>query len=130
MINKDRIIPIQRTDFLSLLATTLVATALMTTESYTKVGYAEAKDVEGNFVLADVEATSGTAVILNAPAKKIEAADMADECGFFFVPAYDFDGVYVDGVKAEADIEADGISVYEIKKSGTGVTITPVTPQL
>lgn len=130
MINKDRIIPIQRTDFLSLLATTLVATAIMASESYTKVGYAEAKDVEGNFVLADVEATSGTAVILNAPAKKIEADDMPSGCGFFFVPAYDFDGVYVDGVKAEADIKADGISVYEIKYSGSDVAITPVTPQL
>jgi hypothetical protein len=124
MINNDRIVPIQKIDYLSMIGTVL---NLIGT-SYTIL---EADNVEGDFT---VNGTTGT-MLANQPAKSITFTVGLPGLGnvVYFVPAYDFAGL-IDGdsgnvVSGSENIQPDGVTLY--RATGThssSMTIEAITP--
>ena len=127
MINKDRIIPIQRTDYLSLISTIVACVGYSQVMNLDKLDYVMAKNVEGDFELPAGE--SGTAYILTEPAKSIDVTDITAGAAYFFVPAYNFEGfsAEVDGAQK---IVKDGVSMFVITNDGTDTAVRLITPQL
>jgi len=123
MINKDRIIPIQRTDYLSLIGTIFATVGLSQTLSLAHLKYVQAKNVEGDFELP-ADASSGTAYILTQPAKSIDLTNIVAGAAYFFVPAYDFEGI-----SDNEGIVKDGVSLYAIVNNGTDTSVMALTPQ-
>ena len=114
MVNKDRIVPITKTDYLSLIATVLTLSG----ETFDLL---PADDVEGNFTIS----TDGT-YLLNEPAKSI---NFEDDGTALFVPAFGFEGVMVNGVLQETDPVLDGTAtLYSAANSSGTVTLSAVTP--
>lgn len=128
MINKDRIIPIQRTDYLSLIGTIFACVGYSQVMSLTGLDYVKAKNVEGDFELP-ADASSGTAYILTEPAKSIDVTNLVAGAAYFFVPAYNFEGFSAEVGDAQ-DIVKDGVSMYVIVNDGTDTSVRIVTPQL
>ena len=109
MVNKDRIVPITKTDYLSLIATVLTLSG----ETFDLL---PADDVEGNFTIS----TDGT-YLLNEPAKSI---NFEDDGTALFVPAFGFEGVM-----QETDPVLDGTAtLYSAANSSGTVTLSAVTP--
>ena len=127
MINKDRIIPIQRTDYLSLIGTIFACVGLSQTLSLTGLNYVKAKNVEGDFELP--AGNSGTAYILTQPAKSIDPANATAGAAYFFVPAYNFEGFGGAEVEGAGNIVKDGVSIYAIVNNGTDTSVIALTPQ-
>ena len=113
MVNKDRIVPIQKVDFLTLIGIIL---NLMQTEH----DVLPAEDVEGNFTVS----AQGT-YLADQPVKTL---NFEEDGSVFFVPAYDFAGVQSNGEAVEADIEADGISLYVASCLSGTVTVDALSP--
>lgn len=112
MINNDRIVPVQKCDFLSLVG-------IMLNIHGTSYTVAKAADVEGNFVLAD-----GSVFLCDQPVKTLDFGELTAGTAYF-VAAYDFDKI----VGAEdAEIKADGITLYKAVLADTAITVTAVTP--
>ena len=119
MINKDRIVPIQKTDFLSLIGTVL---GLIGT-SYT---VAESTDVEGDFVITGTGDAGN--LLCNQPVKTLDFASGVTAGVAYFVPAYDFAGFKIAGAAATAtgDVEADGITLYKAMLATNAITVAAV----
>ena len=121
MINKDRIVPVQKTDLLSLIGTVL---GLIGT-SYT---VAKSPDVEGNFV---IEADGAAGVVLaNQPVKSLNFADGVTSATVLFIADFDYTGFSIDGTAAEitGTVVADGVSLYKAVLADSAITVTAVTP--
>jgi hypothetical protein len=117
MINSDRIVPVMKTDLLSLYGTVLNLIG-------TSHEVLESPDVEGNFV---VETTGDAGNILcNQPAKTIDFADGTTAAVVYFIAAYDFAGFTIAGVVEEADgeVKADGATLYKAVLSSGDITVT------
>ena len=126
MINNNRIVPIQRTDYLSLIGTILniagVSNAVLAS-----------KDVEGTFV---VPAGDDTTFLANQPVKSLDFGAGVTEATVYFVAGYDFEGITVNGTAATidssgvalADVKADGVTLYYANLYSGEVAITAVTP--
>lgn len=116
MVNKDRIVPVQAIDLISLYATILKAAG---TTVYLKGGATP----EGDFVLGTV---SG-AVLANEPVRKFDLEEATSQV-VYFVPAYDFDGFYADDSKyaIAAEIDADGCTLYKATLADSAVTVVKV----
>lgn len=119
MINKDRIIPIQKCDFLSMIGIIM----FMADVSYT---IAESLDAEGNFSITE-SPESGTAILCNEPVKTLEIADGVAGT-VYFVPANSFTEINLAGAAVEADVHADGITFYKAVVTSGSVSVTAVTP--
>ena len=128
MINKDnRIVPIVKTDFLSLIGTTL---ALIGT-SYAVI---ESADVKGTFQVTGTGAAGNK--LVNQPVYTLDFASGVTSGTVYFVAAYDFAGITVNGSAATIDdsglaldeIKADGITLYKAVLGSGEVTLTAVTP--
>lgn len=119
MINKDRIVPILRTDFLTLIGIILKIAGV----SYTVL---ESKDVKGTFVATG----SGDAgnLLADQPVCTLDFASGVTAGVVYFVPAFDFAGFKVAGVDVEAtgDVEADGATLYTATLSSGDVTVAKV----
>ena len=131
MINKNRIIPIQKTDYLSLITTivNLVAGLLQQAITYDII----AGNPDGSFVIDEAPATG--LAILSEPVKRIDFASgvptAMDGMLFTFVPAEDFEGFYEDGTKlvlGGGDVLADGVSLYVATGASDTFGLTRVTP--
>ena len=99
MINKDRIIPITKVDYLSLIST------IMAINDSAMVVISSA-DVEGNFEISGSDVFG----LLNQPAKSINIAAESSITDIYFVPDYDFKGITADGEEielAEGSVEVD-----------------------
>lgn len=112
MINNDRIVPIQKCDFLSMVG-------IMLNIHGTSYTVAKAADVEGNFTLAD-----GSVFLCDQPVKTLDFGELTSATAYF-VAAYDFDKI-VDAENAE--INADGITLYKAVLADSTITVTAVTP--
>lgn len=120
MVNKDRIVPVEKIDLLSLYGTIL---------KFGDVSYdlAESTDVKGTFILE----ANGT-YLANQPVKSLDFGE-ATAAMVYLVAAYDFEGFKVAGsaVEAEGDeIKADGATLYEVELADSAVTVTAVTPSV
>ena len=115
MINKDRIVPVTKSDLLSLYGTMLVL-------SGKNVTVADAKTVNGAFELEETGE-----FILSQPAKRVDMnGDI--QATFYFIPDYDFEGIYSNGSKiTEPDaFETDYVNLYYFDGSSIGC-VTPPT---
>jgi len=121
MINKDRIVPIEKIDFLSLIATVI---GLVGT-TYTVL---KSSDIEGNFAVE----TAGV-YLADQPVK---ALDFTAASGtVYFTPAYDFAGITVNGAEAtiaegSAEVESNAVGLYRAVLSSGSVTVTAITPNV
>ncbi|MBR3231339.1 MAG: hypothetical protein IKF75_01545 [Lachnospiraceae bacterium] len=119
MINKDRIVPIQAIDLLSLYAVILKQDS--DNSSITKL---EASDVEGDFTVS----TTGIK-LANQPVKSCNFT--AASGTLFFVADYTYEGFSVSGTAATPadgsdDVEPDGCTLYKAVLASGSITITKV----
>ena len=127
MVNFDRIVPITKTDYLTMIGTILniadIAPDILA-----------AKTVEGAF---DVS-VSGP-VLCNQPVKTMDFPGVGGVGGpVYFVAAHDFEGITVageaatidDGGIALEDIRKDGVTLYTAELADGEVTIEAVSPIL
>ena len=125
MINKDRIVPVQKIDLLTLYGTVLSVASV----SYGVIS----SDVEGDF---SVTGTGDAGVKLaNQPVKSLDFASGVTAGTVYFVAAYDYEGFKVAGsaatiADASAEVKADGASLYKAVLSGGEITFTAVSPVL
>ena len=120
MINNDRIIPITKTDFLTLIATL----ANVFEEPFTILKGTS----DGVFAVTEAPETQA---LCNQPVKRIDIASDVSTVTIGFVPAYDFEGIYYNGVALTLPVEVqkDGISLYGIGLvSGEIAKFGPLTP--
>jgi hypothetical protein len=122
MINKDRIVPVQATDLLS-----LYGLILKMDSNNSTLAKLDALDVDGNFKI-----TSGSAPLLcSQPAETIDidaTASSVSSATIYFVPAYDYKGFSIDGsaVTPTGSVDADGVTLYKAALSSGAITITKV----
>ena len=125
MINNDRIVPIQKIDFLSLIATVL---NLIGT-SFAKLA---SKDVLGNFSVTGSGSVGNK--LADQPVKTLDFASGVTAGTVYFVPDYAFTTITVNGTESIGDsgldlddVKPDGISLYKAVLATGEVTITAVT---
>lgn len=123
MVNKDFIIPVQKTDLLSLYGTVL---------TIANVSFAiAAASVEG-----DVDITGSGAAgnfLANGPVKSIDFKSGVTGATVYFIPAYDYAGIKVAGAAAtmaseSVEVDAANAGLYKAVLSSGEVTISAVTP--
>lgn len=118
MINKDRIVPVQATDLI-----TLYALILKQDSNNATLAKVDAENAEGDFAIT----AAATPLICSEPAKVIDLAAAVTSATIYFVPTYDFEGITLAGVAAEiADVDADGNTLYKAVLSSGSVTVTKV----
>ena len=122
MINKDRIVPVQATDLLS-----LYSVILKMDSNNSTLAKLNALDVDGNF-----KVTSGSApLIATQPVETIDidaTASSVSSATIFFVPAYDYKGFTIDGsaVTPTGSVDADGVTLYTATLSTNALTFAKV----
>lgn len=122
MINTDRIVPVTAQDLISLYAIILVQNSNNST-----LAKLYAEDVAGDFQIK-----SGSApLIASEPVKTCDidaTASSVSAATLYFVPAYDFVGFTIDGVKVTptGSVNADGRTLYKAVLSSGAITITKV----
>lgn len=123
MINNDRIVPIQKTDLLSLIGTVLNLIG-------TDYEVLEADDTTGGFTVT-AEGDAGI-LLANQPVETLNFADGVTAGTVYFVPAYDFVGFEIDGtaVTPTGTVQPDGVTLYKAVLADSAVTVTAVTPIL
>ena len=124
MINKERIVPVKRTDLLTLIGTVL---ALIGT-SYAVL---KSSDVEGDFTVTGSGAAGNK--LCDQPVKSLDFASGVTGGTVYFVPDYAYEGVKIAGVSAvpaegSAAVDANGADLYKAVLSSGSVTITAVSP--
>ena len=124
MINKDRIVPIQKTDLLSLIGTVLSIANV----SY---GVIASTDVEGDFEVTGSGAAGNK--LANQPVKSLDFKSGVTSGTVYFVAAYDYEGFKVAGAAAtygsgSVTVAKDGATLYKAVLGSGEVTITAVTP--
>lgn len=129
MVNKDRIVPVTKTDLLNLYGTMLKIGSV----SYTVIG---ADDVEGNFSVTGSGAAGNK--LANQPVKTIDFKSGVTSGTVYFVADYGFTGIKVAGSAATiaaggvalANVAKDAVTLYTAALSSGEVTITAITQSL
>ena len=116
MINTQKIVPIQRTDLLTLLGTVL---------NIANISAEKLTGVNGKY---DVK-TNSKVYIADAPVKSLDIDKTASSLTAnttYFVADYDFTGVTVDGTKVSATVDADAATFYKAVLAEGSVTVSKV----
>lgn len=129
MVNTDRIVPITKIDYLSMIGTAMKLAG-------TSFSVLAASDVEGTFSVTGTGAAGNK--LANQPAKSIDFATGVTSGTVYFVASNDFTGITVAGSAATIDdsgvalanVAKDGVTLYTAALSSGTVTITAVTPSL
>lgn len=124
MINKDRIVPISKTDLLTMVGMTLNLIG-------TSFDVIASKNVDGDFDVTGSGAAGNK--LVNQPAKTIDFKSGVTSGTVYFVASYDFDGIKVAGSAAtiadgSATVKNDGATLYKAVLADSAVTITAVSP--
>lgn len=129
MVNNDRIVPIQKIDYLSMIGTIL-------TIAQVDFSVLAASSVEGAFSVTG----SGSAgnFLANQPVQTLDFPEAVTGATVYFVADYDFAGITVAGAAATiddsglalADVQPDGITLYKAVLSSGEVAISAVTPSI
>lgn len=124
MINKDRIVPVQKVDFLSLVGIVLNLHG-------TSYSILDATDVEGNFDVTGSGAAGNK--LASQPVKSLDFKSGVTSGTVYFVADYAYEGIKVAGSAAtiadgSATVKADGITLYKAVLGSGEVAITAVTP--
>ena len=127
MVNYERIVPIQKIDFLSLIGT------IINIFGDDEITLLESIDVDGNF---QVDTAGG--YLANQPVKAI---DFSSDGSVMFVASTDFETITYNGEPLTlgegslelSDIKRDGITLYSVTVETDGSTvgfIKQITPEL
>lgn len=118
MINANRIVPVQATDLITLYGLILK----QDTTNNSTLAAVQAATVEGDFAIT----SASTPLICAEPAKTIDIAAAVSSATIYFVPAYDYEGFTLAGVKTtpSGTVTADGSTLYKAVLSTGTVTIT------
>ncbi len=119
MINKDRIVPVMKTDLLSLYSVILAAASVTLTK-------ANAKNALGEFAVAT--APGAGSLIAAEPVKHLDIAEGISALTVYFTPAESYEGFSLAGVDVETagvDVEVDG-GLYLATLSSSTITISKV----
>ena len=120
MINGKRIVPVTKTDLLTLVGTVLGLIG-------TSYDVAESGDVEGNFVVTGTGDVGN--LLADQPVKTLDFASGVTAGVVYFVADYDFEGFKVAGVAVETDdVKADATTLYTATLSSGDVTVAAVSP--
>lgn len=124
MINKDRIVPIQKMDLLTMIGTILALHG-------TSYAVLAASTIEGAFSVTGSGAAGNK--LANQPVQTLDFASGVTSGTVYFVAAYDFAGITVAGAAAtiadgSATVNPDGVTVYKAVLGSGEVTITAVSP--
>lgn len=124
MINKDRIVPIQKMDLLTMIGTILALHG-------TSYAVLAASTIEGAFSVTGSGAAGNK--LANQPVKSIDFASGVTGGTVYFVAAYDYAGITVAGAAAtmasgSETVKPDGVTVYKAVLSSGEVTITAISP--
>ncbi len=127
MINKDRIVPVTKSDLLSIYGTILTIASV----SYTVLA---SKDVEGTFEVTGSGA-AGT-FLANQPVGTLDFKSGVTGGTVYFVADYDFSAIKVAGAAAtlaDASLDLDEVAkdagtLYKAVLSSGEVTISAVSP--
>lgn len=132
MINKNRIVPVVKTDLLSLYGT--IIGILFTLAGGLSYDILKSSDILGDF---SVTGTGDVGMLLcDQPVKTLDISASVTACAVYFVAAYDFAGITVAGAAAtfnssyldNDDVSADAATLYRaVLDSGT-VTLRAITP--
>ena len=117
MINQDRIVPVTKTDLLTLYGTVLKAANVSVTAL-------NAADVEGNFE----QDTNSATVIASEPVKSLNFGSSVTAATVYFIAAYDYTGFTKTGatLTVTGDVDADGSTLYSATLSTNALTIAKV----
>ena len=125
MVNNDRIIPIQKIDFLSLISTVMALDG-------TSFGKLASSNVLGDFTVSGTGDVGNK--LANQPVRSINFASGVTAGTVYFVPDYSFETIKVNGSESISssgldldEVEKDGISLYKAALSSGEVTITKLT---
>lgn len=123
MINKDRIVPIEKVDLISMYGLILMQNA-SANGSLAKVS---SGNVEGDFKIT----AASTPLIADEPVKTVDFASGVSAATLYFVPAYDYVGFTLAGVAVtptvpEEGVLKDGRTLYKAVLASGAVTITKV----
>lgn len=124
MINNDRIVPIQKIDYLSMIGTVLTLASV----SYTAL---QATTTEGAFSVTGTGSAGN--FLANQPVQSLDFPEAVTGATVYFVAAFDFVGITIAGTATTptgATIQPDGITLYKAVLSSGAVAITTVTPVL
>lgn len=118
MINKDRIVPVQATDLITLYGLILK----QDTTNNSSLAAVNAKDAEGNFAIT----SAATPLLCSEPAKSIDLAAAVTSATVYFVASYDYAGFTLAGAATTptGTVVADGVTLYKAVLSTGTVTIT------
>lgn len=127
MINKDRIVPVTKTDLLTLIGTIM---ALIGT-TYTAL---EPATIDGEFSVTGSGAAGNK--LASQPVKSLDFATGVTSGTVYFVAAYDFEGITVAGVAPTwntgsletADVATDAATLYKAVLGSSKITLTAVSP--
>lgn len=121
MINTERIVPIQKTDLLSLIGTVLGLIG-------TSYNVLETTDIEGDFSVTGTGAAGN--LLANQPVRTLDFADGVTAGTVYFVAAYDFVGFTLAGVDTTytGTVNPDGVTLYKAVLADGAVTVTAITP--
>lgn len=120
MINNDRIVPVTKTDLITLYANIL-------TIAGTSVTAVNANDASGVF-----EITEGSGnMIASEPVSSCDFGEDVTAAVLYFVPGYDYTGFSIDGTavtpeSGSATVDPDGVSLYTATLADGAVTIAKV----
>ena len=118
MINKDRIVPVQATDLITLYGLILK----QDTTNNSSLAAVNAKDAEGNFAIT----SAATPLLCSEPAKSIDFAVAVTSATVYFVASYDYVGFTLAGAATTptGTVVADGATLYKAVLADSAVTIT------
>lgn len=121
MINEDRIVPVTKTDLLSLYGVILKAA---------NVDVAKL-DATGTGTFEISQALTTDYVLADEPVKSLDIASAVTSASVYFVAAYDFEGFTVGGTSAtiasgSADVETDANTLYLAVLADGEITISKV----
>lgn len=120
MINSNRIVPVTKTDLLTLYGNMLVIAG-------TSVSKVDANDASGVF-----EITEGSGnMIASEPVNTCDFGEDVTAAVLYFVPGYDYAGFTIAGAavtpeSGSADVDPDGVSLYTATLASGKVTIAQV----
>ena len=127
MINTSRVVPVQKTDYLSLIGTILGLIG-------TSYAVAESETVLGDFKITGTGAAGN--FLVDQPVKTLDIGSGVTSATVFFCADYGFDGITVNGAAATisdsglvlAAVKKDAVTLYKAVYADSAVTITAVTP--
>lgn len=124
MINQNRIVPVEKTDLISLYG--LILKQASGNSGLVKLA---SEDVAGNFQVK----TNNAIVIADQPVKSVDidaTESSVSACTVYFVPAFDYEGFSIDGVAetpADGSVDVDagnGGQLYKAVLASGDITIT------